>query len=299
MYIKKEFEKTDKLYHFTSFDTALKIIESNRLRFGRLNNMNDLHENDKLCFVDSTNQNLNHFPSEELDALYDEIYKYRQISFSMDRKDGKKEGFDLHQMWGNYADKGKGVCLVFDKKELEKSNEIQNIYHGDVIYNETQDLDSFVVSKSQTPNDVSTEIAKRLQDLFFHKRKEWEHELEYRFIKRCPNYEREEYFHLGHALKFVILSTCLRDIDKVLYFKRLETIKALTDKVKDQRNKGDEGKVPILVYGNGLLDYSLDTFDGSETIWNSIDGYNILIIGKNYQLDLTLCHKHSKLNINV
>ena len=286
MDIKNKFEQTDKLYHFTSFDTALKIIESNCLRFGRLNNMNDLHENDKLCYVDDKNQNIDHFPSEVLDTLHDEKYKYRQISFSMDRKDGKEEGFDLHQMWGNYADKGKGVCIVFDKEELEKNNDIQYIYREKVIYDETQKLDSFAVSKSQTPSNVAEEVKKQLKDIFFHKRKEWEHEQEYRFIRRCPNNEREEYFHLGHALKFVILSTCLREIDEVLYFQNLETIKKLTEKTKEQRSKGEEGEVPILVYGNGLLDYSLDSSDGSETIWNSKDGYNILIMGKNSQLDV-------------
>ena len=55
--MKEKFEKTEKLYHFTSFDTALKIIESNRLRFGRLNNMNDIHENDKIllpCLAEMT-----------------------------------------------------------------------------------------------------------------------------------------------------------------------------------------------------------------------------------------------------
>lgn len=55
MNIKEQFEIMDKLYHITSFDTALKIIESNLLRFGRLNNMNDIHENDKYMFVDATN----------------------------------------------------------------------------------------------------------------------------------------------------------------------------------------------------------------------------------------------------
>ena len=71
MSVKEKFEKTEKLYHFTSFDTALKIIESNRLRFGRLNNMNDIHENDKIEFVDANNQQINKFPSKVLDALHD------------------------------------------------------------------------------------------------------------------------------------------------------------------------------------------------------------------------------------
>ena len=41
--------------------------------------------------------------------------KYRQISLTIDDMEQNKLGFDLHQMWGLYADKGKGVCLVFDK----------------------------------------------------------------------------------------------------------------------------------------------------------------------------------------
>ncbi len=188
-------------------------------------------------------------------------------------------------MWGNYADKGKGVCLVFDKEELEKSSDINNISHGDVFYDETQELNSFVVSKSQNPNDVTAEIAKQLPDLFFHKRREWEHEQEYRFLKRCPNCQKEEYFQLGHSLKFVILSSCIQDTDEVLYFNRLEKIRKLTPNMVSQKN-GNSEEIPLLVYGNGLLVYSLDSFDGSEAIWNSNDGYEISIIGENSQLDI-------------
>ena len=126
MSIKEQFEKPEKLYHFPSFDTALKIIESNHLRYGRLNNMNDIHENDKIVFVDANNHPTDKFPSDVLDELYDEIYKYRQISLTADDNEGDKDGFDLHQMWGLYADKGEGVCLIFDKKELEKFNQIKN-----------------------------------------------------------------------------------------------------------------------------------------------------------------------------
>ena len=39
MSIKERFEKMKNLSHFTSFDTALKKVESNRIRFGRLNNI--------------------------------------------------------------------------------------------------------------------------------------------------------------------------------------------------------------------------------------------------------------------
>ena len=119
MNIKEQFKQIEKLYHFTSFDTALKIIESNRLRFGRLSNMNDIHEVAKNMFVDTNGRPIDKFPSDVLNALYDEVYKYRQISLTIDDKEDDKYGFDLHQMWGLYADKGEGVCFVFDKKELD------------------------------------------------------------------------------------------------------------------------------------------------------------------------------------
>lgn len=50
--MKEEFKSMDKLYHYTTFETALKILDSKHLRFGRLSNMNDIHENDKITFVD-------------------------------------------------------------------------------------------------------------------------------------------------------------------------------------------------------------------------------------------------------
>lgn len=54
--MKEEFMNMKKLYHYTKFDTAIKILESHSLRFGRLHNMNDIHENDKLPM--STQQEL-------------------------------------------------------------------------------------------------------------------------------------------------------------------------------------------------------------------------------------------------
>ena len=38
--------------------------------------------------------------------------------------------------------------------------------------------------------------------------------------------------------------------------------------------------------GNGLLDYALCTEDGTEELWNSNDGYDVLIVGENCELEL-------------
>lgn len=283
MSIKEQFEKTEKLYHFTSFDTALKIIESNHLRYGRLNNMNDIHENDKIVFVDANNHPTDKFPSDVPDELYDEIYKYRQISLTADDNEGDKDGFDLHQMWGLYADKGEGVCLIFDKKELEKGFGSATL-HDRVSYDKT--VDSYYISLSNTADKVSVEIREHANEIFFHKRREWEHEQEYRLLRRCPLATREEYLFLGHALKFVILSSRLHNLDEVLYFKKIKNIKDKIEKTEKARNRGEVGRIPVLVYGNGLLDYALCTEDGTEELWNSNDGYDVLIVGENCELEL-------------
>jgi hypothetical protein len=275
MNIKEQFKQIEKLYHFTSFDTALKIIESNRLRFGRLSNTNDIHEVAKNMFVDTNGQPIDKFPSDVLNALYDEVYKYRQISLTIDDKENDKYGFDLHQMWGLYADKGEGVCLVFDKKEIEKSWDWAKIQNGPVCYDKSQELESFVVSRSHNPEAVLDDVRSRLPDIFFHKRKEWEHEQEYRLLKRCPNPTKEEYLCIYQALKFVILTSKLRNVDEVRYFKAIDTIK---EKVKKA------GAIHVLVYGNGLFDYALCTEDGAEELWNSNDGYNVLILDDNCKL---------------
>jgi hypothetical protein len=42
----------------------------------------------------------------------------------------------------------------------------------------------------------------------------------------------------------------------------------------------------ILVYGNGLFDYSLIDINHTETIWASSNGYDILISGENCEIDV-------------
>ena len=145
--MKEEFMNMKKLYHYTKFDTAIKILESHSLRFGRLHNMNDIHENNKLSYVDTTETLINSFPSDVLDAIDCEMAKYRQISLTADDNKQDKLGFDLHQMWGLYANKGQGVCLVFDKDTL-CNNLDKEVQHINVSYDKA--VESFYIAK---PND--------------------------------------------------------------------------------------------------------------------------------------------------
>lgn len=174
--MKEEFMNMKKLYHYTKFDTAIKILESHSLRFGRLHNMNDIHENDKLSYVDTTGTLINSFPSDLLDAIDCEMAKYRQISLTADDDKQDKLGFDLHQMWGLYADKGQGVCLVFNKDMLCKQID-DAVLHKIVSYDTS--VESFYIANSNDFQSIQRNIQEQAEMLFFHKRKEWEHEQEY------------------------------------------------------------------------------------------------------------------------
>lgn len=115
--IRERFAKMVRLYHFTSFKNACKIVGSKQMRFGKLSQMNDLVESNKMVFQRVVYGNLD---EDNLNGLFaeKEMHKYQQISFAQDRYVDNRiyEGFNLHPMWGLYADKGNGVCLVFEKR---------------------------------------------------------------------------------------------------------------------------------------------------------------------------------------
>ena len=269
--MRKEFKNIKKLYHYTKFDTAIKILESHSLRFGRLHNMNDIHENDKLSYVDTMGTPINSFPSDVLDAIDCEMAKYRQISFTSDNDKLDKLGFDLHQMWGLYADNGKGVCLVFDK-DILCNNLDKYIIHRTVSYD--KNVESFYIANVTDSQNIEIDIQRQAKMLFFHKRKEWEHEQEYRYIKRCPNLKKEEYLDYGKALKYIILNSAIEEADVNKFKKIIEDL-----------NKYAEN-VPILLYGNGLFDYSLLDINHTKIIWNSSNGYDMLIPEENCEVDV-------------
>ena len=99
------------VFHFTKFESALRIIASKSLKFGRFENMNDIAEakRDVYGMISA-------------DIINAELSKYQSISLTLD--DPSHRGFKIDPLWGHYAQGGNGVCLVFDKdKLLQKVNE--------------------------------------------------------------------------------------------------------------------------------------------------------------------------------
>lgn len=169
-------------------------------------------------------------------------------------------------MWGLYAEKGEGVCLVFDKTELLKRFD-NDIIHATVSYD--KNIESFNITTAESSNEVYKEIKDNANKIFFHKRIEWEHEQEYRIIKRCLNIINEEYLFYGDTLKFIIINSKLQDRDNIKHYSKINELRQKT-------------KIPVLTYGNGFFDYSLQDVDCRQTIWESSVGY----LSENREIDV-------------
>jgi len=259
--VARRFEEMNRLYHFTGFKAACSIIESGKLRFGKSFKMNDLIESNRMGFGRAIQGYLSADDSRDYkDLLVEkEMHRYQQISFSQDLEieNCTYLGFDLHTMWGLYADKGYGACLVFDKNKLTLQD---GDYANDVTYHDlvTQDYET----RNRGRAGIKSEIWRRKDEIFFIKRKEWEHEQEYRIIRRARREWDDEYLDISSALSFVIIckdySVCygesMFDGD---YYSNLRYL-----------NK----RIPVMVYEYGLDWYSLWQRGGGP-IWTEQTGF--------------------------
>lgn len=255
--INRRFEKMNRLYHFTTYDSACMILKSKQLKFGKHFRMNDLIESEKIVFqrtyIDMGKDKYNGLYAEK------EMNRYQQISFAQDRVIGGTlyEGFNLHTMWGLYAERGYGVCLVFDKDKLKLG---ENDYARDVVY-EDWVMPGYVF-KNHSKAGIRAEIWHRRDEIFFIKRKEWEREQEFRIIRRAKQSRDDEFLDISDSLSFIIITkdyavSLGESIWDGIYFKHLRYL---------------SGRKPILWYTPSIDGYSL-FYDSYDTMWTEEDGF--------------------------
>ena len=104
-------EKYRRLYHYTSFNTFVKIWCTKKLKFGSISEVNDILEVNTRIQIANPQQTPLMFAYQDIRA------SYRQISFTMDY-DSYIKGCMSPLLWGIYGDKRKGVCIEFDYTKL-------------------------------------------------------------------------------------------------------------------------------------------------------------------------------------
>lgn len=167
-------ERYKRLYHYTSFDTFVKIWLSKQLKFGEVSDVNDFQE----AALNLSISNPRQIPL--LRPYLDVKKSYKQISLTMDY-DSYIKGCMSTMMWGTYGDRSKGVCIELDYEKLSLP---KGALAGVVNYKSILDFSATLPSHLKTAKDVEVFIKKNKKNLFFTKQIDWNGENEYRILSK-------------------------------------------------------------------------------------------------------------------
>lgn len=176
------FKATPKVYHYTKFENALRIILSNKLKFGKLSGMNDYIESKKIIGI-----NYNHKLQQTksiLTAIDEYLSGIGQISLTNGRG---KHGYDIEPMWSHYADNGKGACIILNRNTLMNIAKKHNCWKRLVSYRKR--LSHWYVTPIKSEGEIESFFSQHRKSIFFEKSTDWKYEQEYRII--CTNSKME------------------------------------------------------------------------------------------------------------
>ena len=238
------------LFHYTNFESSLKIITTHSLKFGNFEDMNDIAEANREVFGMVSD-----------DIIYRVLSEYHSISLTLDNF--SRRGFSIDPLWGHYAQKGNGVCLVFDKNHLCRS--LANQFGKKAIIAPVKyqsDYTGTIFTDGNSEEKVRKYIENNIEDIFFTKSIDWEYEHEVRVLVNTN--KKNEYFNFGEdSLLAVIL--CL---PKVWDYKESPQFKVLKKILPDK---------PILRYF---------TMFGNRELVNEEGNKMCGIIGLDWQISL-------------
>ena len=251
---KQLFNKTEKLYHYTSFESAIKILESNKLRYSELKGLNDINESHRPGLVKYTGA----FPDDKaFRDLQNAIQRFRQISFVVD---DNFPGFDIIPLWGHYADKGNGVCLVLDKAKLEHrlmpQKQANRVDFQKICYMEK--FNSFVASSGGSMTECKLELLADRKNAFFRKTKDWDYEQEYRVVKKMRG-TKPAFLNVKNAFWAIILCNA-PDIGLDAH---------ISGSVQYSIIRKIAGKIPVCCY-ESFFENRILSCDGGQ-VWSSED----------------------------
>ena len=156
-----------KLYHYTTLERAISILSSNKLIMGKLAGMNDINESYRpLSSYIEDGDSSNTESQKKLEAAESQLKRIRQTSLSMD---DETPGFAIPAMWGHYADKGEGICIVFDKELLLNKLKRTGGFHFKPVTYETNFNPCITIRE-----DPERFFQQHMEDIFFKKKRRLE-----------------------------------------------------------------------------------------------------------------------------
>lgn len=260
--VKEIFRDKERLYHYTGIRNATSILLSHTLRMSALESQNDINEAYRDVYYsleplngNNSNDSNNSAPFSKINILTNELKKYRQCSLT---QDGVLKGYAISAMWGHYADRGKGVCIVFDKSKLLEKIKTADYKSGEVNYNAK--YDGSITANGSNPSEF---LETHSKELFFQKSKDWEYEQEFRVLTKTED-----------KVAVIDISGCVMAV--IFYFYDKEHIINTPDYIYLRDYVTSKIGIPILVYSKHFGEDRLDEYDksGGEN-WDSASNEKI------------------------
>ena len=207
------------LFHYTKYESFMKILEDLTLLPSSFGNLNDLNEGN----VNNMNMNENFMVMYEAEKYIDDQCHLLCFSQNYDIQGIGQEGTNHPAMWGHYAENSNGVCIVIDKEAFVQNN-------SGILSSHFYRFEDVEYNLFNTPNDdVINYKAKAAQEfiknnykpLFFLKHKDWENEDEHRLF--IMDYDGK--LSIDGCIKYIVLGHRL--------FLDDSKIKAVLDRVVD------------------------------------------------------------------
>jgi hypothetical protein len=180
-------ERFAKLYHYTKFETFIKIWLSKKLKFGHISGLNDINEVWKgitVPIVEGPTPNGFRDYEELLLRANEIINSYKQISLTKNY-DSYLKGCMSPMMWGQYGDKGNGVCIELEYSKIKLP---ADVFANNVKYINLSKMFKFNPILLFKQDLLEQNIVKHRKELFFTKTIEWKGENEFRFITKDHDY---------------------------------------------------------------------------------------------------------------
>ena len=247
-----EFDTQKYLYHYTSAETAMKILHSNILLFGKLSNANDTTESKiRISFEPSRLSDKHYLAKCQAITKYLRENKdgFQLLCFSMDthvkaemrkkylKKISENEayydvygrGFALPRMWAQYAQNHNGVCFVINKEKIIEKVRMErsffesgSVHYADIAstyHIKEKQVDSIYNKIKNEANGDLPYLAEMKNDdfltyNFFEKSADWSNEQEYRIIIYSSTDERQKIPNLADAVEGIVVGERIDDTHK-------------------------------------------------------------------------------------
>lgn len=200
----EQFYNEDYIAHYTSLDSAQKILDNNTIRLSNRANALDCIEcvfPEGATRISSTNpENEQYLRGEEAQNFTQYNSKRQnQLHQACFCKTGKGESYHSHKldelcflhmrMWEQYADNYKGICFILSKERLQHDN--PKFIYRDMEYKSLDELGRIRMSKSidgDKLKDFGADKYKEIQDkeilqMATSKAKDYENEKEFRVMQ--------------------------------------------------------------------------------------------------------------------